>query len=107
MASYTNTNPGDVRRRVWRIGIDNPLAGDDIVVCHEEDAVLLADGTEKSLGGVGGLSKTPDDLNEVVELRDPTTDAVFGSTTVGAIYAAIYSLARHIQLQRDVAEAAP
>lgn len=99
--SYDPTvNPGDTRNRIWRMTMENPLGGTPMCYAHEELVIRTADG-ERAVGRSRDMQKSPTDLAEVVELRNPDGDALLGSTTIGAIYAAIYSLGRHMQKAAD------
>ena len=92
-----NQNPGDVRRRVWRVQGDNKLAGVPFLQFLEEDAIMLGDGSERSLNRARDLCAvyTP---GVEVPMRDPVTDEFTGAVITHAqIFAAIYSLGRYAQ----------
>ena len=104
--NYSPTvNPGDTRRRTRYINISVPLNDYPTVSTQEQDIVLLASG-ERVLEELNkGLRITIEDLNESVELRNPTDDSLLGQTiTIAEIMAGVYSWVRKKQLERDLEE---
>lgn len=96
-----NSSSGDVRRRIWRFSIECPLNNGHRISVSEQDVVLINGGTEKVLENKDPLVKIFTNDSEVIDLRDRTTDAVLGTTTLGDITNMIYSLGRLVQISRD------
>jgi len=94
--------PGDVRRRVWRVGIENPIGGVPGVTFHEEEIIHRVDGVEQSLGRTRDLQVTyvP---GTFLPLLDPVTGEPTGHTiSHDVVFAAMYSLGRATQNAADV-----
>jgi hypothetical protein len=114
---YTpNTAAGQIRRRIWRVGAENPNQLESprlpVMTFHEEDAIMLEGATvEKSLDKLSGLT-LPYAPAEVVPTRSPATDAlgavgrIPADLTMAECLAVIYSLGRHAQAKRDASETA-
>ena len=97
-------NPGDTRRRTRFIGIRTPLDALPQVEVLEQDVVRLPAG-EVVLTDLGPCPVAPFDPASTFDLRDPSTDALTGTTaTVGQALALIYSWVRKQQLARDSAQ---
>jgi hypothetical protein len=97
--------PGTTRRRIHRIICENVLNGAKLAQFFESEVILGADDVERNADmHTRALSMRYTDPTEVIQLRNPETDAVVGSTSLGNILAAIYSLARHAQALDDAAK---
>ena len=99
-------NPGDVRRRAWRIGAENPLGGLPTITFHEEEIIKLSDGSERPLGRTRDLSVAYAPGTSL-PLLNPITGEPTGQTiSHDVVFAALYSLGRATQDATDAAVAA-
>ena len=105
-----NYEPGNTiggrRRHIWRITCENPLVANSdftqsFATFHEQDVILDINGIERSLGRTDDIVLHYTDPNIVMPLLNPADGTVIGSTTLGAVLVAIYTLSRYAQSQRD------
>jgi len=113
---YTpNTAAGQIRRRIWRVGAENPNQLEapriPVMIFHEEETIMLEGAVaEKSLEKVGGSLTLPYNPSESILTRNPVTDTlgavgrIPADLTMAECLAVIYSLGRHTQEKRDAAE---
>lgn len=101
-------NPGDLRRRVWRVGMENPIdpGSKKSASFHECEVMRDKKGIEREVEKLPAVTIVYEDPTEVVDVIDLATNAKIGETTLGAILVSLNSLARHAQKKRDVAETA-
>jgi hypothetical protein len=103
-----NLAPGDIRDRCFRVTIDCPNLLENheaipVMQIEEEQAVLLSDGaTEMTVRKGSDHIDHPYDGEQIIALRDPTTDQPTGGTMTGAeVFAVIYSAVRQVQTDKE------
>jgi hypothetical protein len=94
--------PGQTRRRIWRVTLENPLTGGPrSATFHECEVVRVLDDGEKMTERTDDIFMEYDNPAEVLALVNPLDDSVIGQTTLAAVLTHIHSLARHAQYKRD------
>lgn len=107
-----NIQPGQRRLRIWAFNGTNPNALETAgsfpsLTFYEQEVVRLEDGSERPIRRTREV-KVDFQNGKVVQLRDPTTDALLPgqTTTHNVIMAFLYALGRQAQAEADEAEAA-
>ena len=111
-----NATPGQVRNRIWAFdGVNpNPLEESGnlpTITIHEEQTVLLQDGTtERSLGRTRDITLTYNP-NKIIDMRNPSTDVIGpvgrlpADLTMEECLAVFYALGRQAQTDQDIIDA--
>ena len=100
-------NPGDTRRRIWRLTGENPNGALPSMVFHEQEVIRTTEGTEAIIQQRTRDMERTYDPTRVVQMRRPDTDALGpvgrlpADLTEEEIYAVFYSISRDSQLVQD------
>lgn len=105
MADYKAANvAGTSWQRCFAISISNPHNGFPSVAYSEEKVIDLGNGDFVKRSVELPQLVTPFDSATVIPLRDPATGELTGqTTTMGVVYATLYSAYMDAALKRDAA----
>ena len=101
MSKYENSVVGGTRTRTEKIEIKLPVGELPTISFIEQEVVLLADGSEKKVGGGRTISFQFDPTKEFAE-RNPNTDEELGAHGLAVeLFAGVYSYIRQAQTDKD------